>query len=408
MAKNNIRLFAGKLFDCVGERIRKNVVVEVKDGIIQEITEGALAPKGADMDLKELTVLPSFIDCHTHMSFSQYRGPIRPQQERPLAERMAIAVPILDARLSAGIGTSRIAGERERMSAMLKRLVKEGVVRGPDILEAGLALRSSAGHGVVATPVDGVEAVRKAVRENFKLGADFTKIFLTGDPSTHTDVFTSFYSKDEIRAAIDEAHHLGMSVTAHAFGGLGLDWGLDCGLDSVDHGDCATVVQLEKMAKQKVSLVLTLAMIFNDELMQIGHAGEDELLAHKQKTKKPYSEIILKAREIGVLMAIGGDDASPRSFTGDVQEVVKIGLSPKEAILMATRNGAEVCGISKSSGTIEKGKVANLIGIKGDPLEDITAIDKVEFVMQRGKVVKQNGVMSEFLTQKMDLEMTSY
>jgi imidazolonepropionase-like amidohydrolase len=321
------------------------------------------------------------------MSFDHYRGPILAQQNRPLVERAATAGPILGARLRAGMTTIRIPGEREWLSTTLKKLVSEGALPGPDIVEAGLAMKASSGHGVVPHPTDGTDAILRTVRENASRGADFIKIFLTGSVTNITNPNLCYYSKNEIKTALDEAHHLGRRVTSHAYGGQGVDWGLEFGLDTVEHGILLTPEQINRMAKQKTMLVLTLGAYFNEEAAQFGYPKD--FLPKIAAVREQATRAALLAKEAGITIALGCDDSGPRmTVIGEIERVVSLGFSPTEALLMATRNAAEVCGLSQSQGSIEAGKAANIVGIVGDPLQDIRLIREISFVMKRGEVIK--------------------
>jgi imidazolonepropionase-like amidohydrolase len=236
----------------------------------------------------------------------------------------------------------------------------------------------------VGYPFDGLEPIRTAVRENLAAGADLIKIYMTGTLKGDGRI-PSFLTKSEINLAVQEARRLGVKAATHCIGGQGLDWALEIGIDSIEHGYCITDEQIDRMASSASWLVMTPSPFFAEdrieslhtEALKEGFRGERHLVAERMGA----------AIRGGVKYAVG-TDGRHGGMAQEARFIVEMGASADEVLIAATRNGAKVCGLEDRVGTLEPGKLADIIGVRGNPLEDIRTLENVETVIQGGRIVK--------------------
>ncbi|MCI0529355.1 MAG: amidohydrolase family protein, partial [Nitrospira sp.] len=234
--------------------------------------------------------------------------------------------------------------------------------------------------GYVGTPVNGPEAIRQAIRENFHNGADLIKIYVTDTVKVQGKV-GNYYSREEIHMAVEEAHRVGKKVAAHAIGGEGLLNCLELGVDCIEHGYFVEDVALDLMIKKGVQLVITSNLFYHEGRIQTLHSP---LLAENfRRGRDEMQRCMEKAIQSGVKYALD-TDALHGGLVLEMEFLTQLGATPMEAILAATRYGAEVCGIDSEAGTLEAGKWADLISVKGNPLEDIRVMSQVGLVMKGG------------------------
>jgi imidazolonepropionase-like amidohydrolase len=362
----------------------------------------AQAPKAEVIDLKAATVLPGLIDCHTHLTFDPYH----------LGYNMlAISIPrqtlygaeYARATLLAGFTTVRNVGAMGFTDVALRDAINDGGVVGPRILASGPALTITGGHGDNNLlpwewhanrdgVADGIDAVTKKVRENIKYGADLIKIMATGGVlSKGDDPRASQYTLEEMKAIVAEAHRLGRKVAAHAHGAEGIRWAAEAGVDSIEHGSYLDQPAFEVMKRKGTYLCPTLYLTdwMNENMDRIGATDF-------QKTKMraiipALRGNVKKAFDGGVKIALGTDAAvyphglNARELTFYVRQM---GLTPARAIQTATVNAADLLGWPDRVGSIQPGAYADLIAVAGDPLADITELERVGFVMKGGEVYK--------------------
>ena len=202
------------------------------------------------LDCSDQTLLPGLIDCHNHLSLD-------PRLENYLY-RMADPIPALTLRacetmkidLRSGVTTSRCLGDKGFIDVECKKAVSEGHIEGPRLLIATRGIRAFHGHGFVGYPFGGVEQIRTAVRENISAGADLTKIYITGTLRGPKGI-PSYFSKEEIQTAVDEAHRVGIPVATHCIGGVGLEWALETGIDTIEHGYFMSDKEIDLLARSE-------------------------------------------------------------------------------------------------------------------------------------------------------------
>jgi imidazolonepropionase-like amidohydrolase len=232
-----------------------------------------------------------------------------------------------------------------------------------------------------------VDAMRAAVRKHFVCGVehqavDHIKIFVSGSIATlplDSEPWRSYFTKEEIFVAAEEAHRMKKPVAAHCHGGEGADWCIEAGIDSIEHGAWLSLLQLEKMAAKGIAWVPTLAIIFKPRPPE-----HPRIMAKREDAQKRLKENIRKALEMGVKIVAGTDNLHGMLWN-ELQWMVNFGMPPMAALLTATKGAAELCRKGETIGTIEPGKFADLIAVKDDPLSDISCLKNVIFVMKDGK-----------------------
>ena len=377
-----------------GERIK-----EV--GPISVVT--AHAPPGTQViDLSRLTVMPGLIDCHTHLMARFDSTPdayLLGLAKKSEAFRALEGAADARVTLLAGFTTVRDVESEGSMYAdvALRDAVQQGLVDGPRMQVATRAIAAVGQYnpfGVSpdltnfptgAQMVSGVEEARRAVREQIGHGADLIKVYADWQHPTLTI--------EEMRVVVEEAHKQGLKVAAHANTPDGIKNAVIAGVDSIEHGHRADREAIEMIKKKGVFLVPTVGGI--DESIQQRKKGNDRISPEQLRKLDEFllgvQHEIQMAKELGVKMASGFDASSGRSQGNNAEELaglVRRGLSAAEVIQCATVNAAELLGWEDRVGVIEVGKYADLIGLQGDPLADISALQHVQFVMKGGIVVK--------------------
>ena len=395
---------AGRLLDVKSGKMVANQVIAIHgDKIIKVGSEDLIAPGEPNViDLSNATVLPGLIDAHTHITFTPNFG----------YSRLAISVPreaLTGARnakvtLEAGFTTIRNVGASGYADVALRDAVNAGDVPGPRMLVSGPALSITGGHcdnnllpfdyhatnGGVA---DGVEAVQHKTREIIKYGADLIKVCATGGVLSKGDnPQHSQYTLDEMKAIVTDAHRLGRKVAAHAHGAEGIRWASMAGVDSIEHGSYIDDAAIAEMKKNGTYLVPTLYLAdwFFENAEKIG--TPPDLIAKGREVMPAARRNVARAFAAGVKVGFGTDAAVyPHGLNAhEFAVMVKLGLTPLQAIQSATINDADLLGWSDRVGTIEPGKWADIIAVDGDPLADVTTLERVKFVMKGGDVVKND------------------
>jgi imidazolonepropionase-like amidohydrolase len=352
------------------------------------------------IDLGNKTLLPGLIDMHTHLTGNP---------EDMGYSSVAISVPraalsgAKNARLTlqAGFTTVRNAGAEGYADIGLRDAINDGDLPGPRIVASGPALGITGGHcddtmhapeykSVGSGVADGVEEVIKRTRQVIKYGADVIKICATGGVlSMGDDPRASQYSPEELKAIITEAHRLGRKVMAHAHGGEGIKFAVLAGVDSIEHGSYIDDEGIKLMKEHKTWLVPTLYLgdwlIDNAEAIKL-----PKQMLEKAKVVLPMARVnVAKAIKGGVQVAFGTDSAVyPHGLNArEFAVMVKLGMTPIQAIRSATVSASQLLGWTDNVGTIEAGRYADIIAVDGDPLKDVTTLERVQWVMKGGAVV---------------------
>lgn len=404
-APRRVIVRAGKVLDVKTGQMLSNQAITIEGDKIVDVgpAGNARADAATIIDLPNATVLPGLIDSHTHITFDP----------KGLGyESLGISVPreaLTGARnarttLEAGFTTIRNVGASGYADVALRDAINDGDVPGPRMLVSGPALGITGGHcdnnllpfddhkqaeGVA----DGVAAVQHKVREVIKYGADVIKICATGGVmSKGDDPNASQYTMEEMKAIVAEAHRLGRKVAAHAHGAEGVRWASDAGVDSIEHGHLMDDASIATLKKNGTYLVPTLYLMdWNRENLGQRHAP-DYIVRKMQTVSAVGQNNAKKAFAAGVKVAFGTDAAVyPHGLNAHEFAVyVRLGMSPIQAIQTATINASDLLGWTTKVGTLEPGKFADLIAVDGDPLQDVTTLERVKFVMKGGDVVKNN------------------
>jgi imidazolonepropionase-like amidohydrolase len=393
----------GRLLDVkTGKIATDQVIVIERDKIVSVGPASSVKASASDrtIDLPSATALPGLIDAHTHLTFNPQFG----------YDTLAISVPreaLIGARnarvtLEAGITTVRNVGADGYADVALRDAINAGDVPGPRMLVSGPALSITGGHcdndllpyeyhATADGVADGVEQVQHRVREVIKYGADVIKVCATGGVlSKGDDPNASQYTLEEMKAIVADAHRLGRKVAAHAHGAQGVIWASEAGVDSVEHGHLMNDAAIATLKKNGTYLVPTLYLVD----WQREHAAQANLPDFAKKKMDLVSQVgkanIKKAFEAGVKIGMGTDAAVyPHGLNAhELAVYVSLGMSPLQAIQTATINDADLLGWSGKVGAIEPGKWADIIAVDGNPLQDVTTLQHVKFVMKGGEVVK--------------------
>ncbi len=399
---------AARLIDTPAGVVRENQAVLIEDEKIKAIGPAADISKGIPpetrvIDLGNATIVPGLIDCHTHVTGQPENYYDDIFRKSPID--VAVTAHVYARRtLEAGFTTIRNVGAGEFVDIALRKAIDAGKVPGPRILSAGLALGSTGSHAdlngfspylhfqeIAPSIADGVDAVRKAVRTNVKYGADWIKIMASaGVLSEEESVGAPQYTPEEMKAAVDEAALWGRKVAAHAHGTEAIKMAIRAGVASIEHGSFIDDEGIRLMKERGTWLV---ADIYNDDyiLAEFGRLGYPEKIIEKERlVGRLQRENFRKAAKAGVKIAYGTDaGVYPHGWNGkQLGKMVEWGLTPMQAIQAATVSAADLIGWKAKVGQLTTGYFADLVAVSGDPVADVTVLEKPEFVMKGGAIYK--------------------
>lgn len=384
------------LIDGTGAPVKDRCAFDVENGIITRVGDTSSGLNKV-VDLRDCYVMPGLVDSHTHLSIVPSEGKQTAQMALPAKRNVLRALPNMKKQLRSGVTTMRIMGEEHFIDIELRRAIEEGIIIGPRLFVGGIGIVASNGHGIALTTSDTEYEVRKNIRRNFHNGADFVKLFMTGGMSTERPpVDFCGYSKEEVYAAVDEAERMKTYVAAHAHGGPGLDMCIDCGVKSIEHGGLLSVEQIERMKEKKMWVVLTSAITYHptglEETEFKNETIREKVLEDRIMTKIVYDRVFSQ----GLKYAFGTDSMHGLMYY-EMKLAVDFGADNMDVIVAATRTGAEICLMDEKIGTIEPGKYADFIALSDNPVEDIDAMSKVEYVFKEGKAIVDKGKMINFV-----------
>lgn len=406
-------LKAARMFDGKSNAVVKPGVVVVTDGKITAVGANAAIPAGAQvMDLGDATLLPGFIDAHTHLTFmhtDDWKQGVIDKLQKPVAEQALDASVNARITLMAGITTVRDVGSSDYLDAGLRNAIHRGVVPGPRMLVSVHAIGATGGHcdetgfragafGKETGPEEGVangpDQVRYAVRLAHKYGADIIKTCASGGVfSLADDVDTPQLTQEEMNALIDEAHALKRKVAAHAHGAEAAKRAIRAGVDSIEHGSFLDDEALDMMKQRGTYYVPTLMAVQGiSEQMQKGAYIPPAIRLKAEQAMKSLHATFQKALAKGVKIGMGTDaGVYPHGRnTEEFHQMVDLGMKPIDALKAGTSGDAELLGLADKIGTLEAGKLADVVAVPGDPLEDIRQTEHVFFVMKEGVTYKND------------------
>lgn len=405
---------AGQLLDRPGQPPRGTATLFIRDGLVIEVRDGFHAPAafGAALetqvlDLREQFVLPGLIDSHVHLT-SDLGGVAAQlaQVQRSASDNALDAAANARKTLLAGFTTVRNLGDRDGEIRALRDAIAAGKLPGPRILTANHAISATAGHTDPTLGFrddlhdaladgqnicDGVESCRRAVRRQIAQGADVIKLAITGGVNSRigTGLGVQMF-EDEARAVVETARMYGKKVAVHAHGADGINLALRLGVDSIEHGTLLDAEGLQLFRSSGAYYVPTLSTVngYRERLAANPDAYTDAVLAKVRWRIDITGKALEQAVPAGVKIAFG-TDAGVSLHGRNAEEfelMVQHGMTPTQAIVAATRNAADLLGLADSIGSLEPGKQADLIAVRGNPLETIGVLKQVSLVMKGGQV----------------------
>jgi imidazolonepropionase-like amidohydrolase len=402
-----IVLKAAHLFDGRNGKLESPGVVVIQGKTILGVGASAKVPANARIvELGDATLLPGYIDAHTHIASDYnenwaqgfYEGMLRfPVEQSFHAARNARVT------LEAGVTTVREVGAADFIDVGLRNAINEGLVEGPRMLVAAHALGSTGGHCdsspfppdrvKPASPLEGVcngpEECRLAVREQMKYGADLIKICASGGVLSESDpVDVPQLTPAELKAIIGEAHTWGRKVAAHSHGDLAAQQAVEAGIDSIEHGSFLKPATLRLMKQRGVYLVPT--RMTQEWVVEKADTYPPKIAGKARAAGKAHGEMFANALKVGVPIAFGTDAAVfPHGLNArEFGDYVKLGMSPAAALMTSSQGSARLLGIEAETGTLEVGKFADIVAVPGDVLADIRATERPTMVMKQGNIVR--------------------
>jgi imidazolonepropionase-like amidohydrolase len=399
---------AGTLVDGTGGSPRHDQMIVIQGDRIRAVGSKLEVPAGATiLDLSKLTVLPGLIDAHTHL-FLQGEDPAQGGYDgnilrHGVAYRAARAAVSARRALEQGFTTLRDLGTEGAGygDVGIREAIQDGHIPGPRLFIATLAISTSGGYPLegyapeLSLPkgvaiVDGPVEARRAAREQIEKGADWIKVYMTHRSWIGKDgglVSQPTLTLEELKAIVDEAHGSERRVACHAYGGIGLHRALDGGCDSIEHGLDLDDAAIAQMVKQGTWYCPTLGVYYGD------WAPADTDAGRRDRARAAVHEpSFRKALSAGVKIAFGTDiGGTPWTspIAAEFMQMVRLGMSPAEAIRSATTGAAELLGARGSLGVVAPGAFADLVAVEGDPLTDVGRLQHVSFVMKGGEVFLQ-------------------
>jgi imidazolonepropionase-like amidohydrolase len=423
-----IALKAARLFDGKAKALVTNGVVIVQAGKIVDAGSNLPIPNGAQViDLGDATLSPGFMDGHTHLTldFSGNFNELRLRElQWNITEQAILATTYARNTVEAGFTTvrdlgSRFVGSPEFVDVALRNSINKGVVVGPRMLVATFGVGATGGHfdltsgyrdmlfgfepGYSHGIADGPDQVRKTVRFEVKNGADVIKAAVSGGVLSLADeVDTPQLTPDEMKALVDESHRLRKKVAVHCHGDQAAKEAVEAGVDSIEHGSFLKPETLTLMKTKGTYLTPTL--MATEWILNRLDRYPPALQAKAKAAGEARSEMFRNAVKMGVKISFGTDAAVyPHGQNAkEFKLMVDLGMMPIDALRSATSTTAELFGIAAKVGTLEKGKLADVIAMPGDPTQDITATERVSFVMKEGKIIRNGPATLKTATAAID------
>ena len=401
----SIVLKAAHLFDSKTGRLSDNGVIVVTGDRIASVGTASIPQSAKTLDLGDATLIAGFIDAHVHLANelqqNYYRGFYDDLLRFPV-EQSHYAALYAKRTLDAGFTTVRNVGAADFIDIGLRNAINAGIAPGPRMITAAHSIGSTGGHCdsspfppetvKVSGPIEGVcngpEECRAAVRYQMKWGADVIKICASGGVLSESDpVDVPQLTPAELAAIVSEAHAWKRKVAAHAHGDLAAKLAVEAGVDSIEHGSFLTEATLQLMKQKGVYLVPTRLAVFwvNKEADNY----PPQIAEKARAAARAHGNMFKAALRIGVPIAFGTDSGvSPHGMNAkEFALMVELGMQPAQALISGTLTAAKLLGVDTDVGTLETGKLADIVAVRGNVLTDISSTEKPVFVMKRGEIV---------------------
>jgi imidazolonepropionase-like amidohydrolase len=405
---------AARMFDGRSDELMANGIVVVEGRVIKAVGSNVAVPEGSTViDLGDATLSPGFIDAHTHLTHERtpdFNQGFVDRMRREVSEQAILSTVYARRTVEAGFTTVRDVGSEDLLDVGLRNAIAKGIVPGPRMLVCVHGLGATGGHadrnglrhdllpqqGAAAGIANGPDQLREAVRLQVKYGADVIKFCASGGVLSLADqVDSPQLTLTEMTALCDEAHRLRKKVACHCHGDQAGREAVLAGVDSIEHGSFLSTETLMLMKEHGTYLIPTL--MAPDSLMPNLAKFPPEIAAKAMAANEAITKTFAQAVKLGVKIGFGTDSGVSKHGDNarEFRLMVKHGMTPLAALKAATSVDAELLGLKTSIGTLEAGKLADIVAVPGDPLADIGATERVVFVMKEGTVVRQPPAGSE-------------
>ena len=389
----------GKIIIGDGKVIEKGTVAVHEKELVFVGPAKKFRPSSKDtvFDISRKTILPGLIDCHVHLCLDGSPDPMTSISKESNSTITLKAAQHAKLTLEAGVTTIRDMGGKDYIDIAIRDGIESGLLRGPRMICCGRLVCMTGGHGwQFGRETNGMDGVREAVREQLKMGVNFIKLIATGGVMTKgVDPGATQFTREELTAGVEEAGKAGRRTATHAQGTEGIKNSLRAGVNSIEHGFFLDDEAIELMLEMNAYLVPTLNAPY--QIIRGGvKRGVPRYAVEKSKSvMKSHFQSVRRAYKSKVPIAMGTDAGTPFNCHGEnlkeMELLVKAGMTPMEAIVATTQTASEVLGLEKKIGTLEKGKLADLIVVDGNPLDDISLLqkrDKMLAIMKEGQFYK--------------------
>lgn len=388
MDKNLIILTADRVLTGPSLQEEEKACILVQDSKIKEVFPIDRLDSYGQIpvaDLGHSTLMPGMIECHNHVCLDARRKGYLQRMNLSACELTLDALKNLEDDLMSGVTTARSCGDRFYIDCVMRDKIRAGEVTGPEIIASGIGMRSMHGHGYVGLPHTGREEFLRRSRENLARSVDMLKIYITGGaPPKSGSHIPCYLSEEEVRTVAGEAANLGIPTAVHCIGGEGLRRCVLNGIDVIEHAYCISEEDLELVIREDKWIDIT-SGVFLDEAREPFY--DEAFLDSVRKNRESISRNMEMLFKSGVKYAIG-TDAFHGNLYRELMLAVSLGASNREALMAVGYNAARMCGRENSIGAISEGMNADIIAVGGNPLEDISCMKNVSFVMKQGVVYK--------------------